>query len=320
MDILTLGKMNQMAKDVDQTLEYLANSTFQALKDVCDFQEGNINALNTATSDGLASLAAAGAGGAGTNTVSFFNENARGCHCFTGCTTQWIVPAGTKTIMFEAWGGGGAGAGHCCQNCWCDLASCASSGGFYTNKTICAEAGDFTPGDTYTLCMGDGGNANSGSGCWTGCCDAPRGCASYVTGNGLSNFCAAGGRGGYAFYCTCMCNANHCWYEPPQCHGMIMGSNVDYASASHGMEFYKMRDNCDCGSRFTRTGQSEGLNNTITQHIEDSMSWCGCETSCQQYRIAGGGMTVQKTYCGNALCGGCLGSPGHSGMIRITYA
>ncbi len=32
MDILTLGKMNQMAKDVDATLEYLANTTFEVVK------------------------------------------------------------------------------------------------------------------------------------------------------------------------------------------------------------------------------------------------------------------------------------------------
>ena len=35
MDILTLGKMNQMAKDVDATLEYMANATFDTLRDVC---------------------------------------------------------------------------------------------------------------------------------------------------------------------------------------------------------------------------------------------------------------------------------------------
>ena len=52
MDILTLGKMNAMARDVDVTLEYLANATFQALKDVCEFQAGNVAALNQATQDG----------------------------------------------------------------------------------------------------------------------------------------------------------------------------------------------------------------------------------------------------------------------------
>ena len=63
MDILTLGKMNQMAKDVNVTLEYLANSTYSALKDVCDFQAGNIGALNTAAQAALDEIAAAGGGG-----------------------------------------------------------------------------------------------------------------------------------------------------------------------------------------------------------------------------------------------------------------
>ena len=62
MDILTLGKMNQMAKDVDQTLEYLANATFTALKDVCDFQAGNTATLDACTADGVAQLIAAGCG------------------------------------------------------------------------------------------------------------------------------------------------------------------------------------------------------------------------------------------------------------------
>tara|TARA_B100000953_G_scaffold12178_1_gene10886 strand:- start:292 stop:1254 length:963 start_codon:yes stop_codon:yes gene_type:complete len=320
MDILTLGKMNQMAKDVNVTLEYLANSTYSALKDVCDFQAGNMSALNTAAQAALDEIANAGGGGSGVFSNVYFNTNAKGCHCFTGCSTSWTVPDGTKTITFEAWGGGGAGAGHCCQGCWCDIASCASSGGFYSKKTICADNSDFSNGDVYTICMGDGGNANNGSGCWTGCCDAPRGCASYVTGNGLSNFCAVGGRGGYNIYCTCRCNASHCFQEHPGCHGMVQGGNVDETYGSKGNEWFKERHNCDCGSRYTRTGDSHMLSNSIHQYIEDSMSWCGCETPCQSYRFAGGGMNMQKSYCGNALCGGCVGSPGHSGLVRITYA
>lgn len=319
MDILTLGKMNQMAKDVDQTLEYLANATFQSLKDVCQVQENQLATIEQAVADGGDALRELGGGGKGYRVEDFYNENARGCHCFTGCSTSWTVPEGVRTITFEAWGGGGAGAGHCCHGCYCDMASCGSQGGVYARKTICLEAGDFAPGDVYSLCMGDGGNANSGTGCWTACCDAPRGCASYVTGNGLDNFCAPGGRGGYNLYCSCRCAMNHCWHETPQCLGLCVGQNVDFAATATGMEFFKSRGNCDCNSRYTRTGRSYGLSNEITQHIEDSMAYCGCETPCQSYRIAGGGMNMQKSYCGNWNCN-CLGSPGHSGMIRITYA
>lgn len=319
MDILTLGKMNQMAKDVDQTLEYLANATFQSLKDICTVQENQLSTIETAVSTGKTELENLGGGGKGVRIVDFYNENARGCHCFTGCSDTWTVPDGVKSITFEAWGGGGAGAGHCCQSCYCDMASCGAQGGVYSRKTLCVEAGDFAPGDVYTLCMGDGGNANSGTGCWTACCDAPRGCASYVTGNGLDNFCAPGGRGGYNLFCTCNCNMNHCWYETPQCLGLCFGQNVDFAATASGMEFYKARQGCDCNSRFTRTGRSYGLTNDITQHIEDSMAYCGCETTCQSYRWAGAGMNNQKSYCGTWV-DQCLGSPGRSGLIRITYS
>jgi hypothetical protein len=327
MDILTLGKMNQMSKDLNTTMEYLANSTFEALNDICgtqteivSTQSGSVACLEDTTQTGIDALVAAGGGGNGTQEVYFFNENAKGCHCFNGCADTWTVPNGTKSITFEAWGGGGAGAGHCCQGCWCDIASCGSQGGVYARKTICEGQGDFAEGDVYNLCVGNGANANGGGGCWQGCCWQIRGCASYLTGNGLSNFCAPGGAGGYNLYCTCRCNANHCWYETPQCLGLCMGQNVDFAATATGNQFYKMRHNCDCGSRYTQTGSSYGLRNDIMQHIEDSMSWCGCETNCQAYRFAGGGMNMQKSYCGNALCGGCVGSPGHSGLIKISYS
>jgi len=320
MDILTLGKMNQMAKEVDQTMEYLANATFSALKDICTVQDEQLTCINQTVAEGVTNLEEMGGGGRGVQIVDFYNENDRGCHCFTGCNTTWTVPDGTKSITFEAWGGGGAGAGHCCHGCWCDMASCGSQGGVYARKTVCCIAEDFVAGDVYSLCMGDGGNAAGGGGCWTGCCDAPRGCMSYITGPGLDNFCAPGGRGGYNLYCSCRCNMNHCWYETPQCLGLCVGQNVDFAATATGHQFFKGRRNCDCNSRYTQTGSSYGLRNDIMQNIEDSMSYCGCETPCHAYRLAGGGMNVQKSYCGNALCGGCLGSPGHSGLIRITYA
>ena len=121
MDILTLGKMNAMAKDVDQTLEFLANSTFTALKDVCDFQAGNMATLSQAVIDGVAELAAAG-GGAGSGP-----QNAQwiGCAHNSGQTGQesinydgnqcaWTVPADTKGIRFELYGAGASGYGGCC--------------------------------------------------------------------------------------------------------------------------------------------------------------------------------------------------------------
>jgi|TARA_B110000116_G_scaffold127259_1_gene110284 hypothetical protein len=328
MDILTLGKMNAMARDVDVTLEYLANATFQGLKDTCGVQTGMQAGLDATANETVAFINSAGPN-MGMQEKYIYNDCARGCWCFTGVHEQWTVPAGTKTVMFEVWSGGGAGAGHCCQGCYCDMASCASQGGTYVNKTLCKEAGHFIDGTVYDICAGDGGNSNNGTGCWTACCDAPRGCASYVTGSGLNNFCAPGGRGGYNLYCTCRCNMNYCWQDNNECMGVFLdgtaqcaaGSScgVDMAHASHNNQFFKTRGNCDCNSRYTTTGSSHKLENSLTQHIEDSMAQCGCETPCRSFRYAGGGMNNQKSYCGNWLCA-CLGTPGHSGLVKITYA
>ena len=105
MDILTLGKMNAMSRDVDVTLEYLANATFQALKDTCNVQEGMQSNLDATAQAAVDTLNAAGPN-MGVQERHYFNDCARGCHCMKGCSDSFTVPVGTKTIKFEAWGGG----------------------------------------------------------------------------------------------------------------------------------------------------------------------------------------------------------------------
>ena len=80
-----------------------------------------------------------------------------------------------------------------------------------------------------------------------------------------------------------------------------------------------MDQHCDCGTRYTQSGQSHNLTNSLTQHIENSMGYCGCETPCRSFRFAGGGLNAMKSFCGNPL-EQCLGSPGRSGLVKITYA
>jgi hypothetical protein len=104
----------------------------------------------------------------------------------TACTT-WVVPTGVTCATFEIWGGGGAGAPQCCCQCYQGQ---PGSGGAYSMKTI-----PVTPGATYSFVVGCGGCANE-------CCHNSNACGcqggtTYVTGTGLTNFCAAGGEGGY---------------------------------------------------------------------------------------------------------------------------
>ena len=188
MDILTLGKMNAMARDVDVTLEYLANSTFQALKDVCDFQEGNLAALNQATQDGLDAL------NSEDPRAQWMKSMYVGCARFNGHTGQegqnyngwscsWTVPTGTQSIKFEIYGAGASGYGGCC--CMMNPLP-GGAGGYAVRHVNRTETNDFSVGDTYSICAGG-----------TGCCwphqHGVRGHTSYINGPGLSNFCAVGG-------------------------------------------------------------------------------------------------------------------------------
>ena len=331
MDILTLGKMNAMSRDVDVTLEYLANATFQSLKDTCDVQVNMQGAIDQTMQDGVDALNDAGPN-IGVQTREFYNDCARGCCCFIGCADTWTVPEGVRTIKFEAWGGGGAGAGHCCQGCLCDIGSCAASGGMYSRKTLCRDKHAFTTGTVYDICTGDGGNGSSR--CWQACCARVRGCITYVNGQGLSNFCAIGGNGGYNIYCTCQCNMNICHLENGDCHGMFVchkqsshennpnaagvETSYDWIQGAQNTASYH-GDNCHCGGRWQMTGQSEGLNNSLMQEVGWYGGQCGCETPCRTLRHAGGGVNSQKSKCGGYICN-CLGSPGKPGLVRITYA
>ena len=48
MDILTLGKMNAMARNTDVALELMANHLYESQQEICTFQAGNIDAVNAA--------------------------------------------------------------------------------------------------------------------------------------------------------------------------------------------------------------------------------------------------------------------------------
>ena len=96
--------------------------------------------------------------------------------CNASCT--WTVPAGTTCARFQVWGaGGGSGTSCCCGG--------SPNGGSGAYASIIMPV---TAGQAYTLCAG-----------CAYCCYTERsqmtadGCPSYVTGQGLTNFCADGG-------------------------------------------------------------------------------------------------------------------------------
>jgi hypothetical protein len=114
--------------------------------------------------------------GADSTAASAFNSQFYCCWRVPGSPTG----TGTTVVTFEVWGGGGGGAGACC----CMIGVPAGAGA-YARKTVTGIAS----GTAYDICIGT-------IGCRTPDAVGTRGCKSYVTGSGLSNFCADGGYAG----------------------------------------------------------------------------------------------------------------------------
>lgn len=115
------------------------------------------------------------------------NESNASC----GATCTWTVPAGATKVQFQVWGAGAnGGAGECC--------GMGFPGGNAAYATITIDA---VAGCQYTLCAGCSFcyclHYGALSGFCTAKCYTPdntlKSCASFVTGYGLSNFCAEGG-------------------------------------------------------------------------------------------------------------------------------
>jgi len=127
-----------------------------------------------------------------------------------GTKDVWIVPPGTSEITVHAWGSGGVGAGsHCCMQGF------HAGAGAYAYKKITS---GFSAGDRYVSCLGDVQTLSCSTSAAHFCCppgtaaeswDATaasctcyimagcKGITAYVTGPGLTNFCAEGGNPGF---------------------------------------------------------------------------------------------------------------------------
>jgi hypothetical protein len=170
-----------------------------------------------------------------------------------GACCQFTVPAGISYIRFQMWGAGGnAGSGCCCGG------SGFGSTGAYASVIIPA-----VTGCAYTLCAGAVATTTPNR-----AANYPNyGCvasASYVTGFGLSNVCARGGRG-FAAYCilyfdissvsVCTC----CRWASPDCVG------TSGACMCNTQDDYCFSSSCaSCGCiPFSKT---------------NAVTWCGTNT------------------------------------------
>ena len=272
-------------------------------------------------------------------------------HCWMdNCETsyrQWCmgycVYPGTTTVQFEIWGGGGGGAGSCC----CQQGS-PSGAGAYAMKTICASdlGVDTLGGMCYLLCIAP-------PTCCSACCVGLQGCKTWITGCGLTNFCADGGMPGrtccYIYTDQFGANLTGTWgpggggqsaQNSGGCYTLdpISGScyRCDcacYYGADYGVPGRPgwFRVDCICNNWcFVRLGipQPGGFKDTQTRYVISRNTGNAClnqRAQCVQGEWPGnpdcsGGMrgagVPSSTTCGGSCC---YGSRGNAGLIRITY-
>ena len=140
-------------------------------------------------------------------------DNSGNNRCGASCT--WTVPAGVTRAQFQIWGpGGGTGSGCCCGG-----SPFGATGAFATVIL------PVTAGCQYVLCAG----------CAV-CCYACRaqhnttGSSSFVTGFGLTNFCAMGGYAG-TFRRMQVSGKSNCRYQNVVCQDSgpcICNTGTDY--------------------------------------------------------------------------------------------
>lgn len=221
--------------------------------------------------------------------------------CTPGSCCLWTVPTGVKRATFELWGAGGNGNGACsCSRCHHYR---GAQGGFYNTKTI-----SVCQGWQYTLCAG------GVFPCTTIDCCGCTGCASYVTGCNLSNFCALGGLGA----CSDGNWGLACFSEFSCCIAPVANGG-DFGMENHHGGF-NGNYLCHCYPKAVCATSAPFLAGPGPGGCI-SFCWirCGsCNTGPVHFSPYGsGGMSAMTTYCGSDCCG--QGGTGGSGLIKVTY-
>lgn len=241
-----------------------------------------------------------------------------------GCFCCWCVREDMTDLTFELWGAGGGGAGSCCC-AW----GVPGGAGAYAFKYLSNHDGSLT-GSNYIMCSAPPSCCSPSRTCgW-------RGCRSYMTGNGISNFCAEGGIPG----CS-LCFFFGCFPVNSGC-GILWHPNLDtacacYFGADWGVEGKGGGLEASCSNTGNwchykaiypippMSGQKTGTYEAIGAH-------CNVVPSCDVCRVGGawvgqahgGGNNFKPVGVGGTTaraCGGacCYGYPGGPGMIKVSW-
>ena len=227
----------------------------------------------------------------------------------SGCCCAWTVPAGITSIIVELWGGGGGGGS--AVGCMCCHYGSGGGGGAYSRKTLTG----LTAGTVYTICAGPGGCGGGKAGMsGAACCCGIGGGTTYMTGTGLTNFCAGGGFGGDSRCGGYLGHKNH--------NGGCAGAGGDLNVRGYNGGFHYHNQSCwDVGWGWGG-GSPFGGRNMYIAGDKCSMYSDKCATGKAGGGVCGltgnfpgGGGTGGNTSC---CCGICVcGGDGAPGLIRI---
>jgi hypothetical protein len=225
----------------------------------------------------------------------------------------FCVPEGITKATFHIWGAGGHGQGLC--NCGFSV---PSGSGAYAYKTI-----SVTPGDCYRVKVGVRRCCFAYQADWQNgdCRDSDHG-TTYITGTGLTNFCAEGGYHGTFVCCT----------------------TTDYASSllDSATPYYSAGDSAGGPNRacfYGADGGARGIKSYVTTNHLGISNHCNIRfwyalPACSPFAKFGGHiqtaaccnqqnpignernmiMNSEHGYCGNPSTDGAAGKWNHAGM------
>jgi hypothetical protein len=244
-----------------------------------------------------------------------FDETALDTYCHYKINS-WTVPTNTTEIVFEIWGGGGGGAGACC----CQWGVPGGSGA-YARKTVTGTLG----GCQYEMVIASPTCCSPNAACGF------RGCTTYISGFGLSNFCAEGGIPGCTicsihtvfnsgvYFVPSQENQCACYYgadygvpgRPGGLHGNFSTPSACEYKNIHTVPPELPGISALGGTTYYQTRILADQDTQISRRCKIGNGFVGSRLTA----TPGTGGASAVTCAGSCFCG----SPGHPGLIRVSY-
>jgi hypothetical protein len=176
---------------------------------------------------------------------------------------SWIVPAGVTCATFEVWGAGGSGGARCCCDCYHQGGGGAAGG--WSVLTI-----PVTPGDAYTIVVGQNALRTANGECHAQCC-GDGGACTCITGTNITCLNAGCGMTGNND-CYTYCNCSSC------CNGLAPSLTNGATSSAPSGRWSSARDSGSIHNWTATGGMTAGSCRRAGNYIgtySDSQSWGG---------------------------------------------